>query len=63
MKDAGRRESRVTGRQDLGLGADLNGAATLQENIEFVLALMRVKSVLLSRLKRVQTSKKKITLS
>jgi hypothetical protein len=50
------------GRQDLGLGADLNHAAALQENIEFALALMRVKSMLLSLLKRVQACKKKITL-
>jgi hypothetical protein len=62
MDDSGRRQGSVTRGQDLGLGADLNHAATLEDNIEFVLALMRVRSVLLSRLKGVQACKKKITL-
>ena len=62
MNYAGWGKSSVTGSQKLGLLAYMNHAAALQDNVEFVLSLMRMRRVLLTGFKRVQAGKEKITL-
>lgn len=62
MEDSGRCKSSVASGQTLGLIADLNQAAAFQNEIELVLALVRVGGVFLTRLKGVQASKEKSSL-
>jgi hypothetical protein len=62
MDDSGRCKSRVASGQTFGLIADLNQAAAFQNEIELVLALVRVRGVFLTRLKGVQASKEKSSL-
>jgi hypothetical protein len=62
MDDTGRSEGRVAGGQMLGPIADLNHAAAFQNQVELVLALMRVRGVFLTGLKGVQAGKQKAPL-
>src|SRR5260370_31367380 len=62
MDDAGRSKGRVAGGQTLSLIANLNHGAAFQNDVELVLALMRMRGVFLTRLKGVQAGKEKSTL-
>src|SRR5207302_8719546 len=62
MDDAGRSKGRVAGGQKLSLSANVNHAAAFQNDVELVLALMRMGGVFLTGLKGVQASKEKSTL-
>lgn len=62
VDDPGRRKSSVTGGQELLFGADLNYPAALQDDVQLVLPLVRVRSMLLAGLKRVQAREEKIAL-
>src|SRR5262245_6887336 len=62
MNNSGRGKCSVTGKQKLGLLADLHHATALQDEVEFVLSLMRMGCVLLIRFKGIQTNKEKFTL-
>src|ERR1019366_7030458 len=62
MRDPGRGESSIARRQEFHLLADAHHAAALQQDVEFVLALMCVKRVLLTRIEVIQSREKRITL-
>jgi hypothetical protein len=62
MHDARRCKGRIARGQTLGLIADLDHAAAFQNEIELVLAGMRVRSVFLTRFKGVQAGKEKSAL-
>src|ERR1019366_1102257 len=62
MRDPGRGESSIARRQEFHLLADAHHAAALQQDVEFVLALMCVKRVLLTKIEGIQSREKRITL-
>ncbi len=63
MDDAGWNECSITGGQKLGLVGDLHHSAAFQDDVEFVLAFMGVRSVLLPGLKRFQARQEKTALN
>jgi hypothetical protein len=60
MNDAGRSERDIAGGQLFGLVADLDHSGTLQDDVQFVLALVRVRCVFLARLEGVQACEERI---
>jgi hypothetical protein len=60
MRHAGRGESGVARRQEFRLFAYANNTTPFQQHVELILALVRVKAVLLVGLKGVQSGKKRI---
>jgi gas vesicle protein len=62
MLDPERGESGIARGQVFCLLAHANQAAALQQQVEFVLPLVRVKDVVLARFERVQSGKERITL-
>jgi hypothetical protein len=62
MYDPGRSEGSVASTQEFLLATDANRTAALQHQVEFFLALVRVKGVFLTRLEGVQSGKERLPL-
>lgn len=62
VKDAGRGEGGIADGEAVLLDAHLNKAGAFQDNVEFVLALMSMRRVLLAGLERVQTGKEELSM-